>query len=138
APGASMQQRVADGLGKVRAHAGSFGAAMVGIVASATSPPTPAPSPAPTSGTSWTPAASAASPGSSAPGAAPSSSRSPPSPAANGDADPPIPGYDVLSASQVIERLEGLSPDSLERIRVYELAHRARRTILASIDQLTS
>jgi len=51
--------------------------------------------------------------------------------------DLPIPGYDGLSASQVIERLEGMSRGALERVRVYELAHRARRTILASIDQLT-
>lgn len=54
-----------------------------------------------------------------------------------GPGDLPIPGYDGLSASQVIERLEGLSRGALERIRAYELAHRARRTILASIDQLT-
>ena len=53
-------------------------------------------------------------------------------------ADLPIAGYDGLSASQVIERLEGMSRGALERVRVYELAHRARRTILASIDNLTA
>lgn len=50
----------------------------------------------------------------------------------------PISGYDGLSASQIIERLDGMSRGALERVRVYELAHRARRTILASIDNLTS
>ena len=50
----------------------------------------------------------------------------------------PIAEYDGLSATQIIDRLDGLSRGALERIRVYELAHRARRTILATIDQLTS
>jgi hypothetical protein len=31
-----------------------------------------------------------------------------------------------------------MSRGALERVRAYELAHRARRTILASIDNLTS
>jgi hypothetical protein len=48
----------------------------------------------------------------------------------------PIPDYDELSASQVVERLEGLDPDSLERIRRYESAHRSRNTILGKIAQL--
>lgn len=50
----------------------------------------------------------------------------------------PIPGYDQLSASQIVEHLEGLSKVALDRIKLYELAHRARRTILATIDQLTA
>jgi hypothetical protein len=49
----------------------------------------------------------------------------------------PIPEYDELSASQVIERLEGLDPDSLEAIRAYEASHRGRNTILGKIAQLT-
>ena len=36
----------------------------------------------------------------------------------------PIPDYDELSASQVVERLEGLDHDSLEAIRRYEAGHR--------------
>lgn len=55
-----------------------------------------------------------------------------------GATDLPITEYDGLSATQIIDRLDGLSRGALERIRVYELAHRARRTILATIDQLTS
>lgn len=47
-----------------------------------------------------------------------------------------IPGYDTLSASQVVPRLEGLSPDELEAIRLYEEARRARKTVLTRIDQL--
>lgn len=41
-----------------------------------------------------------------------------------------IPGYDSLSASQVVARLPGLSPQELEAVARYEAAHRARRTIL--------
>lgn len=47
-----------------------------------------------------------------------------------------IPGYDSLSASQVVQRLEGLSVKELEAIRQHELAHRHRRTILNRVDQL--
>jgi hypothetical protein len=48
-----------------------------------------------------------------------------------------IPDYDELSASQVVERLDGLRPDELAAVRAYEDAHRGRRTILFKIDQLT-
>jgi hypothetical protein len=48
-----------------------------------------------------------------------------------------IPEYDELSASQVVDRLEGLSDVDLDAIRRYELANRARNTILGKIDQLT-
>jgi hypothetical protein len=50
----------------------------------------------------------------------------------------PIPGYDALSASQVVERLAGLGADELGAVRDYELANRKRRTILGKIDQLTA
>ena len=49
----------------------------------------------------------------------------------------PIPDYDELSASQVVERLEGLDHDSLEAIRRYETDHRGRNTILGKIAQLS-
>ncbi len=48
-----------------------------------------------------------------------------------------ITDYDVLSASQVVDRLEGLDPGELEAIRAYEVAHRGRATILGKIEQLT-
>ena len=47
-----------------------------------------------------------------------------------------IPGYDSLSASQVVTRLDGLGPDELEAIRAYEAAHRGRKTILNKVAQL--
>ncbi|HEY5011664.1 MAG TPA: hypothetical protein VIK61_03035 [Acidimicrobiia bacterium] len=49
-----------------------------------------------------------------------------------------IPGYDALSASQVVERLAGLSPDELAAVRHYEAGHRRRRTILGKIEQLSA
>lgn len=50
----------------------------------------------------------------------------------------PIPGYDLLSASQVIDRLEGLARPDLVAVKAYEAAHRSRTTILGKIAQLTS
>jgi hypothetical protein len=49
-----------------------------------------------------------------------------------------IPGYDTLSASQVIPRLDALRPDELEAVRRHEASHRSRRTILSRIAQLQS
>jgi hypothetical protein len=50
----------------------------------------------------------------------------------------PIPGYDALSASQVVERLAGLPPADLDAVRSYEASHRNRRTILGKIEQLST
>ncbi len=47
-----------------------------------------------------------------------------------------IPGYDTLSASQVIARLDALTPDELTAVEAYEAAHRGRRTILSRVAQL--
>jgi hypothetical protein len=47
-----------------------------------------------------------------------------------------IPGYDALSASQVVQRLAGLADDELEAVRTYEAATRGRRTVLNRIAQL--
>lgn len=63
-------------------------------------------------------------------------------PAANGAAeriDPAtlaIPDYDGLSASHVVNRLAGLSPEELEAVRRYEAANRGRKTILSKVAQL--
>jgi hypothetical protein len=112
-----------------------------------TAPPAGAPRPdgpsaGPSTATSGTPAASSTSTSGTPAASSTSTSGTPAAP--TGGAAPtvpaaelPIPGYDLLSASQVIERLEGLSRGALERIREHELTHRARRTILASIDHLT-
>ena len=51
-------------------------------------------------------------------------------------ADLPIPGYDSLSASQVVQRLPGLSPEELEAVRAYEQTGRARKTVLLRVAQL--
>jgi len=58
-------------------------------------------------------------------------------PGADG-ADPlPIRDYDELSASQVVDRLDGLSQPELDAVRAYETSHRARNTVLGKIDRLT-
>jgi len=44
--------------------------------------------------------------------------------------------YDELSASQVVERLEGLPRGELDAIRAYEANHRGRKTVLGKIEQL--
>ncbi len=49
-----------------------------------------------------------------------------------------IPGYDSLSASQVVQRLAGLSSEELVAVGAYETAHRARRTVLTRVNQLLS
>jgi hypothetical protein len=57
----------------------------------------------------------------------------PPAPPTDGLA---IPGYDALSASQVVQRLAGLSGPELEDVRAYEAATRGRKTILHRVEQL--
>ena len=47
-----------------------------------------------------------------------------------------IPGYEALSASQVVRRLDGLGPTELEAIYEHEAATRGRRTILHRTQQL--
>ena len=47
-----------------------------------------------------------------------------------------IPGYDSLSAMQVVSRLAGLSRSELEAVRGYEEGHRHRKTIINRADQL--
>jgi hypothetical protein len=59
-------------------------------------------------------------------------------PGAPSSDDLAIPGYDALSASQVVQRLAGLSSDELESVRAYESATRGRKTILSRVAQLQS
>jgi hypothetical protein len=59
-----------------------------------------------------------------------------PAPSLPSAADLPIPGYDSLSASQVVQRLAGLSAEELEAVRAYEQAGRARKTVLLRVAQL--
>jgi hypothetical protein len=45
-------------------------------------------------------------------------------------------GYDTLSASQVVRRLESLGADQLRAVHRHEASHRNRRTILNRTSQL--
>ncbi len=61
-----------------------------------------------------------------------------------GDTAEPVPSvetlaisdYDLLAASQVVKRLDALTPEELEAVRRYEAATRDRRTILHKIARL--
>jgi hypothetical protein len=57
-------------------------------------------------------------------------------PPAAGSVDAAIPGYDALSASQVVRRLDGLSPSDLETVYRHEATTRGRQTILHRAQQL--
>jgi polyhydroxyalkanoate synthesis regulator phasin len=54
---------------------------------------------------------------------------------AEGGGSQPIPGYDDLSAAQVQERLDGLTPAQLRKLRDYEARHGNRKTVLDRIDR---
>jgi hypothetical protein len=101
-------------------------------------PPAPASAPTAPVSTAATPS-SAASPA-TAPSAGSSAASSPTASNNNGprpNADAlAIPGYDSLAASQVVQRLGGLSSAELEAVRKYEAATRGRRTILNKCGQL--
>ena len=47
-----------------------------------------------------------------------------------------IPGYDSLSAMQVVQRLAGLNQGELDAVRRYEEGHRRRKTIINRAEQL--
>lgn len=61
-----------------------------------------------------------------------------PGPAEPAAASLAIPGYDSLSAPQVVQRLDGLSGAELEAVGAYESATRGRKTILSRVGQLQS
>jgi hypothetical protein len=134
-------QRVADGIGRLASQAGSV---VVGVarpvVDAASAAASSATSSSPSNGEAmhWTATRTGANGGESAAAGRSSTSSTSSMTSTSNASGLPIADYDGLSATQIIDRLEGLSRGALERIRVYELAHRARRTILATIDQLTS
>jgi hypothetical protein len=47
----------------------------------------------------------------------------------------PVAEYDELSAAQVQERLDGLTPAELRRLRDYEQRHANRKTVLDAIER---
>jgi len=116
----------------------------------APSPPAGSQAPAPASPTTPPPASTPSSLAASSPGHAsarpvpahadgarpPARVEPPAGPPSPSRASLAIPDYDSLAASQVVQRLAGLSPDELEAVRDYEAAHRGRRTILARVAQL--
>jgi polyhydroxyalkanoate synthesis regulator phasin len=54
---------------------------------------------------------------------------------AEGAGSQPIAGYDELSAAQVQERLDGLTPAELRKLRDYEARHANRKTVLDKINR---
>jgi hypothetical protein len=116
--GPQVLRLVTDGLAKVRETAGGALGALGGLSSDVGPPPNDRPGPR-----------------GDAPGSAPVASE----PARPRTADPrlAIPDYDDLSASQVVDRLDGLDRGDLDAIRRHEAEHRARATILGKIDQLT-
>ena len=100
--------------------------------------PSAAPRPTPTRRDPIAPTTPVATPEPTAPAAATTSTVNGSATASPLSVDLPIPGYDALSASQVVERLAGLGTDELGAVRAYETSHRNRRTILGKIDQLAS
>jgi polyhydroxyalkanoate synthesis regulator phasin len=47
----------------------------------------------------------------------------------------PILGYDDLTAAQVVDRLAGLTPPELRKVRDYERRHGNRKTVLEAIER---
>jgi hypothetical protein len=94
-----------------------------------------APAPAAAAPTTAAPTPAAPKPAAPSNGAAAAASPAPEParPRAEGLA---IPAYDTLSASQVVQRLDGLSREELEAVRAYESSGRGRKTILTKVAQL--
>jgi len=139
-----VRERVSRTVADARRRAEALLATTVPDVAPTGTEPEPGPARGGASATDPEPAASA-SPVASVPAAAPE----PPAVGVTAwtsentsNGDPvlssvlPIPGYDALSASQVVERLVGLGPEELDAVHQYEASHRQRRTILGKIEQL--
>jgi hypothetical protein len=134
---------VSEGLAKVRETAEGALGALSGLSGDAPSGPTPdpsrdtsagAPAHVPGNGAGSARSESTASAASGRASGRGASGRGTPG---SGEPALAIAEYDDLSASQVVDRLDGLRPDDLEAIRAYEVTHRARATILGKIEQLT-
>ena len=96
---------------------------------------TPETEPDATPATAPTSEATATSP-SPAPEPAPAATKPAPDPADGPLVEAALAGYDTLSASQVVRRLESLGPDELRAVHRHEASHRNRRTILNRTTQL--
>jgi hypothetical protein len=100
----------------------------------AATPAAPAATRAPAAETTMAPTAPTPEPAASAP--APAASGNGTAVTVHDAQSLAIPGYDSLSASQVVQRLAGLNPAELAAIGAYEAAGRGRRTILNRVAQL--
>jgi hypothetical protein len=98
------------------------------------------PAAAPESDGTTEPAPAAPTPATPAPAApaapAPAAPKPAPDPADGAIVERALAGYDTLSASQVVRRLESLGPDELRAVHRHEASHRNRRTILNRTNQL--
>ena len=56
----------------------------------------------------------------------------------NGDAQPPIAGYEDLTVAQILPKLRLLTRPKLEAVAAYEREHGARKQILNRVEQLRS
>ncbi len=50
----------------------------------------------------------------------------------------PLPGYDDLTAAQVVEQVKELQDDELRRVRDYERRNANRKTVLSAVEQQLS
>lgn len=50
--------------------------------------------------------------------------------------DLPIPAYDALTASEILQRLDGLDAEELELLQTYESATKRRSTVISKIESL--
>lgn len=48
---------------------------------------------------------------------------------------PPLKDYDELSVEEIQSKIKGLSDEEVQRVRDYESRHRARKTLLQTLDQ---
>ena len=120
-------EQAGEAVGSLRAMGERQASGPAPAPSASTTAASPPPAPAPPAAPAPAPAPAVAP----APPAAPAPT--PPAPSSDGLA---IPGYDALSASQVVQRLAGLSGPELEDVRSYESATRGRKTILNRVEQL--
>lgn len=57
---------------------------------------------------------------------------------ARGSRREPFPGYDSLTAAEIVRRLSTLSPAKRAAVETYERAHAARKTVLARAARRTT
>lgn len=132
--GPEVKRQAEAAAGTVRKRAEDTISAVAAVAANQTGIPTapgaPAPAKSPGSKISTPTTTSTTLNGTSAAPVGPAATVGPP--------ELPIPDYDLLSASQVIDRLPGLAAEDLTAVHSYEVAHRGRTTILGKITQLTT